>query len=194
MATPPRTRVLDLGDGLVLRALLPGDAEAIAEACGDPAIVRWTRVPVPYTLEDAREFIEAATPADGEAAHTFAVTLEDPDHARGRLVGACGLEVDARTATAELGYWTAPDARGRRVTTRAAAAVVRHGFDTLDLARIWMVAAVDNPASNAIAERLGFRFEGVQRAAAAYREPDGRPAGRGDMRMYGLLPSDMVAP
>ena len=50
-----------LRDGdLVLRPKRPADAEAITAACQDPEIPRWTFVPSPYSLEDARAFLESS--------------------------------------------------------------------------------------------------------------------------------------
>ena len=47
--------------------------------------------------------------------------------------------------------------------TRCCRFVVRYGFLTLDLNRIQIAAGTDNVESRAIAERLGFRFEGILR-------------------------------
>ena len=50
--------VPELTDGVVrLRAHRPDDAEAIVEQSIDPESVRWTTVPRPYALEQAREFL-----------------------------------------------------------------------------------------------------------------------------------------
>ena len=45
---------------LRLRPPRESDAHAIAEGCSDAEIARWTKVPSPYTLEDARAWIAAA--------------------------------------------------------------------------------------------------------------------------------------
>ena len=43
---------------LELRTPTNENAAAIAEACQDPEIPRWTVVPSPYSLEDAQQFVE----------------------------------------------------------------------------------------------------------------------------------------
>ena len=45
-------------DGVVtLRAWRDDDVAAIVDACRDPEVIRWTRVPDPYDESDAHEYI-----------------------------------------------------------------------------------------------------------------------------------------
>ena len=47
-------------DGVVtLRPFVRDDAQAVADACQDPEIPRWTVVPMPYRLDDALEAVAA---------------------------------------------------------------------------------------------------------------------------------------
>lgn len=152
---------------LLLRLPEERDVAAITEACQDPDIARWVPVPVPYETSHAREFVAArrerwAAP-DGEM--TFAITSATG----GRLLGMVGLH--ARDATMrEIGYWTAPWARGQGVMTDAARLVCRFGFDVLHLRRIEWWAGVGNDASWRVAEKLGFRREGSCRARLLHRD------------------------
>lgn len=48
-----------LTDGVVaLGAMTEADVPAITEACNDPDIALWLPVPVPYTEDDARAFLD----------------------------------------------------------------------------------------------------------------------------------------
>lgn len=101
------------------------------------------------------------------------------------VAGSIGLNrYDAMWQTCNLGYWIRSDLVGRGFATEAGDAVIRFAFETLDLHRLELVAAVHNPASNRVAEKLGFRFEGVKRAALLV---DGVGF---DARSYGLLSTD----
>ena len=172
-----------LTDGrLLLRLPEPDDVPAITAACQDETLARFVPVPVPYTEDHARTFV-AERPArwqadDGEM--TWAIT----DAESGALLGMVGLH--ARDASMrELGFWTAPEARGRGVMTAAARLVIRFGFDVLHLGRIEWCALVGNDASLRVAEKLGFQREGTARAGLLHRGE------RRDGWVAGLLPGEL---
>jgi ribosomal-protein-serine acetyltransferase len=71
--------------------------------------------------------------------------------------------VDWANRKASIGYWLAGDAQGRGVMTEAVRAYVDHAFGIWKLNRVTIEAAVENARSRAVAERLGFREEGVLR-------------------------------
>lgn len=149
--------------GLLLRPWRLEDADGLAGAMQDPLIARWGgSFPTPYTRSDAVEHIERATRdwAEGTAA---ALAVVDP--ATGELLGSAGLsQLNHRLGQAEITYWTAAGARGRRIAVDAVRAVVRFAHDRLGLHRIGWRAEVGNHASRLVAARAGFRFEGIRRA------------------------------
>ena len=172
-----------LTDGrLLLRLPEDRDVPAITAACQDETLARFVPVPVPYTEEHARTFV-AERPArwqaeDGEM--TWAIT----DAGSGELLGMVGLH--ARDASMrEIGFWTAPGARGRGVMTAAARLVIRFGFEVLHLRRVEWLALVGNDASLRVAEKLGFRLEGTLRAGLLHRGE------RLDGWVAGLLPGEL---
>jgi RimJ/RimL family protein N-acetyltransferase len=142
---PPR-----LSDGVVaLRVLREGDVPQILEACQDPLIPRFTRVPSPYTLAHAH----AALEPDGEEVRRAIVPEADDD----RLLGICSLlRFDAARLSCEVGYWLAPWGRGAGAVTRAVLLLTGWGFDALGLRRVELHAHVENAASRAVAGRAGF--------------------------------------
>jgi RimJ/RimL family protein N-acetyltransferase len=147
-------------DDLLLRSWRPTDAEDMVRARDDAAISRWSNSsPVPYLLKDARDFIEIARPENNDGT---AVGGAITDTATGELLGSAALfGIDKRTRIAEIGYWSAPWARGRRVAERACRALLSWGFTNLDLARVDWHAVVGNHASRLIALRLGFTVVGL---------------------------------
>ena len=177
-----------LTDGVVtLRAWSVEDAADVARACDDPETARWLPVPSPYTEEDGREYAGALVArqwADGAAAGLAVVDATD-----GSLLGAVGLTLAQRAVgVADVGYWTAPWARGRGVASRAAVLLARWGLEVLGLGRVELLADVGNAASQRAAEKAGFVREGVARQARdAVRAP-----GRSDLVLYSLVASDPV--
>ncbi len=169
--------------GLLLRPWCPTDATEVHRACQDPDIQRWTTVPSPYLPQDAAAFVTSIAP-DAWAAGTgapFAVC----DAGTGQLLGSCGLvTLDRTRRSAEVGYWTAPWARGQGVAVRATQTVARWAFDKLGLRRIVWQAEIGNQASRLVALRAGFRIEGQLRLS------DPHPRGVPDGWVGSLLPGD----
>ena len=167
------------GEGVVLRPWSEDDVPAVVAACRDPETLRFIpAIPRPYTEEDALRFVRGEFRPN--AGHQFAVT-ED-----GAVVGAIGMSVN-ENRTGHIGYWCAPHARGRGVTTRALRAICVWGFEELGLARLELITDPDNLASQRVAEKVGFRREGVLRSHLLH--PDGR---RRDSVMFSLLPGELV--
>ncbi|MGY1436085.1 GNAT family N-acetyltransferase [Streptomyces reniochalinae] len=174
---------------LLLRPFERGDAEAVAAACDDPDIQRYVPVPEPYTLADAEEFVTVTNPAGwrDDTMYNFGVFTHD-----GQLVGSMGLVgvTLLRTAErrAELGFWTARGHRRRGCAAEAGRAVAEWAFTSLGVERLEWVAQADNAGSRAVAQRIGFVEEGVQRARIVHRGT------RRDARTAALLPSDWGLP
>jgi len=187
--TRPLPPALTVTDGVVtLRRWVPEDAPDIARACDDPVTAHWLPVPSPYTLADGQGYVERFTRpgwADGRTADV-AVT----DAATGELLGAVGIKLLHRDqGVGEVGYWTAPWARGRGVASRAAELIARWGLDELGLSRVELLADVENTASVRAAEKAGFMREGVLRSAR--RDRHGTPR---DMAVFSRVASDRPGP
>jgi RimJ/RimL family protein N-acetyltransferase len=166
---------------LELRRWREEDVPAIHAACQDPEILRWLPlIPRPYTLEDARAFVADEV---GLGRYQYAI-VED-----GRLVGSIGMRVNEVNRVGHIGYWCAREARGRGLVTRALRLLSRYGFDELGLGRLELITDPDNVASQRLAEKVGFRREGVLRSHLLH--PDGR---RRDSVMFSLLPGELVGP
>ena len=157
-----------LSDGeIAVRPLARADIPDIVAACSDPEIPRWTRVPSPYTREDAEQFLAISTT---EAAAGEGVALAVAD-AGGRLIGTIGLmDVDRERGSGEIGYWTAAAARGRGAATRAVALLRDWAHSELGLGELEILPHRDNRPSQRVAERAGFTDTGEIRSVP--RMPD----------------------
>ena len=112
------------------------------------------------------------------------------------------MRINWRHLRAEVGYWLAREARGQGHATRAVGLISTWGFAALGLERLDLYAAIENRASQLVAERAGFTREALLRSyMAANQRAAGRPGRRvadvpeerQDMVAYGLLVSDRAA-
>lgn len=176
---PPSDHVPDRIEvgALVLVRPQPEDcAEIVAILSASDEIAQWTTIPYPY----GPEHFDAWLARDSES---YLI------RSNGRLIGVTGAEIDPATATAELGYWLAPSARGNGHAVTAARAVCQLAFDR-GAQRISGNVIVGNLSSSVVLDRLGFTFEGVQRSVAAIS--CGLGSARIDLQMWSLLPGELT--
>jgi RimJ/RimL family protein N-acetyltransferase len=143
-----------------LRPPREDDARAIEDACRDPEVGRWTRVPSPYTREDAIAWIALAESARtrGSALHLLIAGAQDD-----RLLGAVGIELRTDPAPhGELGYWVAAPARGRGIAARAVRLLAGWAFETLALPRLEIHVLPANERSRTVARSAGFEHRAMR--------------------------------
>ncbi|WP_312751700.1 GNAT family N-acetyltransferase [Psychrobacter sanguinis] len=81
---------------------------------------------------------------------------------QGKIIGSIGLNaINHDLKKANLGYWLSKHYRGQGIITRCTSEFVKIGFEELGLSKIEIKASVDNSASRAVPERLGFTLEGI---------------------------------
>jgi RimJ/RimL family protein N-acetyltransferase len=165
-------------EDLILRSWTEADAPTLVVACNDPEITHWIpAIPSPYTEKDALAYVRGEVRPEE---HSLAITLD------GVVVGAIGMGVNSINYRGRVGYWVAATARGRGVCTRALRLLSRWALDELELQRLDLITDPDNLASQRVAEKVGFRREGVLRAYLCH--PDGRIR---DSVMFSLLPGEV---
>jgi len=180
--TPPDVVALRVGD-YVMDAPTSDDADDLVRALADPDIAVW----------NPAASMSAASPRERALRWIEDRAAWAPDHASwvvrdrdGHLVGAVSLHhIDDVMATAEIGYWMAPDGRERGLGAAATDAATRFGFEQRGLVRIELFHAVENEASCRLATRCGFLHEGTTRSSFVYG--DGT---RHDEHLHGRLASD----
>lgn len=112
------------------------------------------RFPHPYTLADARNWLDMVVGVKPE--NSFAIVVE------GEAVGGIGYTVqpDVGRRSAEIGYWLGEEYWGRGIATEALVAVTEHAFANNDLCRLYAHVFEWNPASARVLEKAGYKFEG----------------------------------
>lgn len=169
-------------DRLLLRPTHPDLFEAMwaAVEASLPELRRWMPWAIEADPDGTRAFTERAA-EEWEHGHERHFTLIHKEE----VCGQCSLDhADPLHSNYEMGYWMRSDVCGQGLMTEAAKEVVRFAFDDLDVHRIELYAGTENKPSIRVAEKLGFKREGVL-----------REAGRGgggfyDSYVYGLLKTD----
>ena len=155
--------------------------DAVQDLVADPEVRRFTRIEEPPPEGFARSWIAAyeAGRRDGSREGFAAV---DGD---GSFLGL-GLapEIDREAGELELGYIVAQAARGRGVASEILRLLTRWAFDEVGAQRAYLIIDVENPASARVAERCGYRLEGVMRSIHVKQ---GR---RSDAGLWSRLPGD----
>jgi RimJ/RimL family protein N-acetyltransferase len=194
----PDGSVVTLSDGLVtLRPWASDDARFMADAHADPAIRRYhgrhDRLGHPAPLLSIPG-AEAVIDQVASSWHSFAATgtpsgvaFAVADTASGDLAGCCGVDDWSSEDVAQIGYWIAPESRGRCCATRAVVLLTRWLFD-LGAARVFLTVVAGNEDSVAVARRAGFVYEGTMRAHSVWQ---GR---RYDVMWFAALPHEWAVP
>jgi [ribosomal protein S5]-alanine N-acetyltransferase len=168
---------------LTLRAYAVSDIPALMPLIGAREVAATTlRIPHPYTEADAQDFI-AGTQEDLSSGDglRLGIVLRESD----TLCGGVGLRIDSDHRRAELGYWIGVPYWGNGYATEAAKAVVKYGFGTLGLHRIFASHFTNNPASAKVLRKIGMRHEGSLRAHIL------KWGEFLDLEMYGMVASDV---
>jgi RimJ/RimL family protein N-acetyltransferase len=140
-------------DQVVLRRWRMSDLDALERTIRESAehLVPW----MPWAADRGRpqtaEFLARSQEewVTGEA-FAYAITSEDA------VIGSCGIMRRIGEGGLDIGYWIHPEWTGRGLVTMAASALVRQGFQLAGVDRIEIHHDVANPASGAVARRLGF--------------------------------------
>ena len=149
---------------------------------GDPDIVRFTRVPSRPEAGFLEGWLGGYEDAwrDGTKAG-FAVRAGDD----GALLGFAGIvSLDLAGGEGEIGYALPRESRGRGTATRAVSLVTRWALQDLGLERVELRIDVRNAASERVAERCGYRLDGVLRSVHV------KEGLRADVGVWSRLASD----
>jgi len=90
------------------------------------------------------------------------------------------MRINPQLGSADIGYWIDGEYEGRGITSRSAQALISSVFEELGLSKVDLRTSIGNTRSRAVAERLGFTFEGVlQRGLQFMQRAD-------DVALYGV--------
>ena len=171
-------------DVVLLRPWREADVPGMVLAFSDPVMQRFSWRTTPYTETDARDYFAEQEEARlrGDELNFALVGPHDQD-----VVLGCAYLYEVRLdhSRAAVGYWLAPEARGRGAATHAVRLLARWAFAELGLARLELTCGPDNEPSQHVAERCGFSREGLLRSHVPFK------GARRDSLIYSLLPGEL---
>lgn len=161
----PATELSDLAatvpllrdEAVVLRPLTMADAPVLVDNCRDPEAVRWTTVPLDYSMEHAEYFINTLTPQGWRSGETLTFAAASPGN--DALLGTIDLQCKIPGA-ASIGINFGPQARGTGASEAAVRLLLDYAFNQLNLSYVHWIALVPNWGSRKLAWKLGFHYDG----------------------------------
>jgi len=170
--------VLPASDDVVtIRAMSEEDVEAYAAGTKDLLVKQFAHLPLEeYTPQIVRDLVHGAI-ADGLRTGTLAV-LAISNACSNSFLGSLVI-FDVGLEDAEIGYWVAPEHRGRQVSSRAVK-LAREIARKLGIRKLHARTVQENPASERVLLSAGFKQVGEARQQIA-------PSGKTEMSVNYLI-------
>ncbi|NLA78030.1 MAG: GNAT family N-acetyltransferase [Erysipelothrix sp.] len=167
---------------LRLRRFTLDDVAATAQLCNNINLYQATaNLPYPYTEDHATSWITSHQKAWEEGlGFEWALVDKKTD----QLLGCVGIFIDKEHQRGEIGYWIGEPFWNQGYASEAAQAIINHGFEELQLNRIFACHLAFNQASGRVMEKAGMFYEGTLKS---HHNKDGTLH---DMVYYGILKDD----
>ena len=151
---------------LILRKPGKKDIKDLIEGLTNYKVSRYlAKVPHPYKKKDALFWINNCKKKFAKKKkESYPLNIELKSEKK--LIGGADVhEINDFDNTGQLGYWLNEKYWKQGIITEALIAIIDFAFNNLKINRLGITAYVGNKASNAVAKKLGFRFEGREREA-----------------------------
>ena len=149
--------------GFILRPYRKSDIINLQKNANHKEIYRYTlRIPYPYTLKDARNFIKRDLrfqKAKKKTVINFAIEIKK------EVIGGISIEI-IEGHKAEIGYWLAKKDWNKKIMTKAVKEVSNFIFKKLKLKRIYAYINMHNKRSLKVLKNNNFQREGLLRKFA----------------------------
>ncbi len=151
---------------LILRCARPEEDAAMVNDAVDVSLeelrpwMPWANLP-PCTLEEQIEVLQSSRQKYTERTD-FRLLLFSKE--TGEMVGSSGIHrMDWEVGKFEIGYWVVTQHSGKGYITEAVDRITKFCIEEFQANRIEIRCDALNVKSAAVAERLGFKLEGIQR-------------------------------
>ena len=152
---------------LTLRKISVEDIPALVKYANNKKIAdRILNIPYPFGEPDAVFRISYVVQGfKSKARYVFAIIYQKSKE----LIGEISLHLDYQRNIAQLGYWVAEPFWGKGIATEATEAVLKFGFEQLNLAMIFAECHVENKASEKVLLNNGMKKSSATESVMQYR-------------------------
>jgi ribosomal-protein-serine acetyltransferase len=163
---------IELTDGnIIIHPCQPEDAAVICEGVQESMqeMLKWAPWCHPaYSISDCKLWLDSRDQMWSEGIEYDFVIFDAKDNT---FLGGCAIDqINRKHNFANLGYWVRTSREGKGIATAAVKLISRLGFETLGFTRLEIVAAVQNKASQRVAEKAGAVREGIHRNRHVVRD------------------------
>ncbi|HEX6044486.1 MAG TPA: GNAT family N-acetyltransferase, partial [Pyrinomonadaceae bacterium] len=144
------------------------DAQFVLALVNEPSFVRYIGDKKVRTLDDARQYIQNGPLASYER-NGFGLYVAELKTSH-TPVGMCGLLKRDELPEPDIGFALLADFRKQGFGLESARAVLSEARESLHLQRILAITSLDNDASIALLQRLGFRLDRIVRLSPEAEE------------------------
>ncbi len=143
---------------LILTKIKATDIPKIIEYAGNVKIADMTlNIPHPYEEKDAIWWLNSSNQGFIDKTQcSFGVRIKSSDE----FIGGIGLTINESYNLAEFGYWIAEPFWNKGYATEATEALLKFGFEDLNLNKIHASHLIENPASGKVMIKNGMIKEG----------------------------------
>ncbi|MBZ0301146.1 MAG: GNAT family N-acetyltransferase [Anaerolineae bacterium] len=173
---------------LIIRPFVDDDLDAYhQQVYSDPEVTRYLPGGRPRSRQETADILNYFMDHERLCDFSIAAVL---DKSTGELIGHCGLH-QFDSGDVEIGYSFARARWGQGYAPEAGRAILRYGFESLNLNAIIALAMPPNLASQRVMQKIGMHQEGIttlyyQTELVLYRlaRADFQP----DSRLYRVIP------
>ncbi len=175
---------INIDNLIVLKPLDLKDAESIFHAIESNRkfLKNWLPfVDATKTVNDTLAFVKSVVDDVERRQEVFTIWYNN------NFAGLIGLkDIDYLNRKIEIGYWLIEKMTGKGIISQSAEKIIDFCFTQLQMNRIQIKCGVGNNKSIAIPKKLGFSFEGIERAGEKHS------INYIDLEVYSLLKKEWV--
>jgi len=170
---------------LLLRAINYSDAQLVHRNLSDFDTVLYSNTREPPSLEKVSKIISVwEDNFKKQQGFRWGITIRE----KNIVIGSCGYKnINKKHRRAEIGYEICGEYRRKGFMSEALNAIIRYGFEIIELNRIEATVNCDNLPSISLLNKLGFSEEGILRE---YELQQGQFI---DLKLFSLLKKDSLS-